>query len=896
MKRMSAGQVPRISVATLAVVLLMWGGFVGNPAQANHSNQRLEVSPESESNVQGSEHTLTATLYQGSTDSTGSATSGSGPVVVDFAVESGPNAGESLSCTILTGRSSCSVDYDGDEGVGTDTIRASIRGHDVDESEGRYAGPTDCPNPPDPNDPNSESPGQESDCPEGDAEPGSTPEGQADSTDVVEKHWTQSVSEEVCIDVEPNEEVNASGSTHQIELVATDGRKITDTAGEFDCSGDPRTGILVDLELTDDEPNAFFDSVNGVSTGPSGGGPNEVTCTTDNAGACEATLKTVSSSAEGTNAVTAVIRGEAPDDVFTSDNQETVEKTWQRAGELATIDGSPEADTNEVGDEHLVTAEALDQFGNPVSGVEISFQVTSGAHSGEDLDDDNNTPDGYFGQCTTGDDGRCAQGFTGSETGEDTVTLFEDDDSDFRYDAPTGGMGGDQPSDTVSKTWVAEGQGTNQVRIDMETDPDSDNVDENGDCDGDRQEPIDEGGWNDRAQPNAVARDSAHKICAERFGPDDDPHVGPVTFTIVSGPGRFTDATGESDLGREYITGDDSDGYNVAYLNSIETGDTVVEASTNGASDSGTKPWFAPAGTARNITLSPDDATKEPGAEHELTARVTDKFGNPVDDVIVSFSEDGAGRFVEGGSSTTRQTDADGEATARTTTGPNETGEQLVTAALGANSTDCDQGANSPEQDDPAGNCSDTASVTWQVGDGNPDECEQEGVICGTEGDDTFTGTEGDDIIITFGGNDTVDGRGGNDLIRLGSGDDVAVGGPGDDVIRGGSGNDVIQGNGGKDILRGGSGNDTLTGGNKNDVIHGGSGSDVLRGNTGFDNLRGGKGRDTIRGGRGKDQVRGDRGHDSLFGNRGHDSITGGPGRDRCRGGAGRDSKRNCER
>src|SRR5688572_31330808 len=84
-----------VSVA-LAMFATMW---MIPTAAANHGNQRLEVTPEVESASQGTRHSLTATLYQGSTATVGGANNSSGPVVVDFAIESGPNQGETYSCT-----------------------------------------------------------------------------------------------------------------------------------------------------------------------------------------------------------------------------------------------------------------------------------------------------------------------------------------------------------------------------------------------------------------------------------------------------------------------------------------------------------------------------------------------------------------------------------------------------------------------------------------------------------------------------------------------------------------------------------------------------------------------------------------------------------------------------
>ena len=884
-----------VTSVMLAIALLM------PQALANHGNQRLEVTPEVSSGQQGSQRALTATLYQGDTNTTGGANNSTGPIVVDFVIESGPNQGETYACTIVVGNSNCSISYQGDEGVGTDAVRATVRGDNADQAEGRYAGPTDCPVPPDPNQPNSTSPRQESDCAAGTAQPGNNAENQADPTDVVEVNWTQNVSGNVCIDAEPNSDTNPSGSSHEIQVRATDGQKVSDTSGQFDCSGIARAGILLDLELTDDDPNAFFETVNGQTTSPSGGGPNRVTCTTGSDGVCRATIRTVAPNAEGTNEVTAAVRGTGSGDAFPADNQEAVEKTWRRPGQLTEIDATPEADTNEIGTQHLVSARAIDEFGNTVAGVIVSFQVTAGPHSNNDLDNDPNTPVGYFGRCTTGNDGTCSQGYTGTETGEDTITVFEDDDSDFRYDMSVGGVGGDQPADQVSKNWVAAGQGTQRVRLDMETDANNNSVDENGDCDGDRQPPINEQGWNDRSAPNQVARNSAHKICAERFGANDTAQVGPVTFRITSGPGHFTDSTGRSDLGREVTVSDDAQGYNVTYLSSTQTGDTVVEAVASGARDTGTAPWTAAPGTARIIDLEPEDDTNPSGTEHEVTATVTDKFGNPVRGVQVTFTEEGAGRFVEGGSSATRTTGPEGRASARTTSADNETGDQQITASIDPNNTECDRAAGTPDNEDPAGVCGDTVANRWETDDPEPppppepEQCEKPGVICGDDEDNVIDGTEGDDVIYTFGGNDTVDGHGGNDVIYLGPGNDVAFGGDGDDVIRGGKGRDTLRGQSGDDVLNGQRGHDTIIGADGNDIMRGSKGFDAIRGNRGTDDIRGGQRNDTLWGGRGHDRIGGGNGNDRLFGNRGFDTLNGSRGIDSCRGGPGPDRTRNCE-
>jgi Ca2+-binding RTX toxin-like protein len=546
-----------------------------------------------------------------------------------------------------------------------------------------------------------------------------------------------------------------------------------------------------------------------------------------------------------------------------------------------------------------------DQFGSPVPNRRVSFQVTGGPHADNNLDNDANTPNGFFGQCTTDANGRCSASYTGSELGTDTIQAFLDANANFQFD-------GGEISDEVSKTWVALGQGTARVRLDMEG------------CNGDRTAPVDESTWDEQAQPNPAG--GVHEICAERFNALDEPQAGPVTFTITSGPGFFTNAAGTANLGNTVTVDESGDGYVHAFIRSNQVGTTVVEAREGNATDTGRKPWVTAPANARNIDLQPEAATNPPATEHEVVAKVTDRFGNPVPGVTVTFTESGPGRFVTGGSSTTEVTDANGEARARTTTTPNEQGDQQITASIDPGATDCELPANQPDQGDPAGNCSDTVVKTW--GEQQPTACpgfdgDPRNQIVGDEGDNFITGTDGDDIICALGGDDTIDGAGGNDLILAGPGNDTVDAGEGDDTVRGGSGNDLIrggigednlsggsgddqvrggadadaiQGGQGKDNLLGGSGDDAISGNRGHDLILGGSGNDSLKGNRGNDTLSAQTGNDTLQGGSGNDILKGGSGNDTLRGYTGDDILNGGPGIDTCKPGRGRDRVTNCER
>ncbi|HEV3473741.1 MAG TPA: Ig-like domain-containing protein, partial [Actinomycetota bacterium] len=99
--------------------------------------------------------------------------------------------------------------------------------------------------------------------------------------------------------------------------------------------------------------------------------------------------------------------------------------------------------------------------------------------------------------------------------------------------------------------------------------------------------------------------------------------------------------------------------------------------------------------TARNIQLcqgdvagpgtacDTSDAFNEPGTEHEFTARVTDRRGDPVANVPVEFRETGPGVFTpQGGSTATVTTDANGLAAVILTS--DVAGESSVVAEIDA--------------------------------------------------------------------------------------------------------------------------------------------------------------------------------------------------------------------
>jgi hypothetical protein len=94
---------------------------------------------------------------------------------------------------------------------------------------------------------------------------------------------------------------------------------------------------------------------------------------------------------------------------------------------------APKSATNMVGTQHCVTATVTTASGSPASGVTVRFSV-SGANTAS-------------GSSTTGSNGQALFCYTGTNTGNDTISAFADLNKNGVQDAG-------EPSDTASKTWT----------------------------------------------------------------------------------------------------------------------------------------------------------------------------------------------------------------------------------------------------------------------------------------------------------------------------------------------------------------------------------------------------------------------------------------------------------
>ena len=94
---------------------------------------------------------------------------------------------------------------------------------------------------------------------------------------------------------------------------------------------------------------------------------------------------------------------------------------------------TPKTATNEVGNQHCVTATVTDRFGNPTPGVTVNFSV-SGSNS-------------FAGSGVTDASGKATFCYTGTVAGTDTISAFADTNKNGVQDAG-------EPSDTATKTWT----------------------------------------------------------------------------------------------------------------------------------------------------------------------------------------------------------------------------------------------------------------------------------------------------------------------------------------------------------------------------------------------------------------------------------------------------------
>ncbi len=271
---------------------------------------------------------------------------------------------------------------------------------------------------------------------------------------------------------------------------------------------------------------------------------------------------------------------------------------------LTTLDLEPETATNAVGDSHTVTATVTDQFGIPVEGVTVNFDVTI-PELEETADTDSN--------------GQATFTYSSDVAGAHTIRAwveagsFSNADPDLR--------------DTATKDWVTR----QAAHLTLE--------------------------------PESAQNDvgTTHTVTATVTDQSGDPLMGvDVSFSVAAGPNVGISGSATTDiLGQAAFTYTDANGPGTDTIRAWTSAATFAEA-VDDLKDKVTKEWVAR--QASQLDLEPVNAQNDVGTTHRVTATVTDQFGDPLEGVNVSFSVAAGPNAPSTGSATTVATDSSGEA------------------------------------------------------------------------------------------------------------------------------------------------------------------------------------------------------------------------------------------
>jgi hypothetical protein len=330
----------------------------------------------------------------------------------------------------------------------------------------------------------------------------------------------------------------------------------------------------------------------------------------------------------------------------------------------------PATDSNTIGSSHTVTATLGDGSGNPLSGAIILFSV-SGANSAS-------------GSGTTDSNGQTTFTYAGTNVGGDVITAC--------YDANTNGScDSGETTATAAKDWT-QAVGTPATLA-----------------------------LSPKTATNTAGEEHCVTATVMDAGNAPTPNIT-VVFTVTgansASGSQTTDANGEAQF---------------CYTGTRAGDDTIsafADTNTNGTQgsdepgDDATKTYVAAA--PATLELTPKTAENPVDAQHCVTATVTDEFGNPTPNVVVSFSVSGVSSATG-----TDTTDANGEA------------QFCFTSALPGTDTIsafADTNTNGSQDSDEPG---DTASKTFVLLTSTPG--------CKVTGGGRIVATNGD--AASFGGN-----------------------------------------------------------------------------------------------------------------------------------------------
>jgi hypothetical protein len=514
--------------------------------------------------------------------------------------------------------------------------------------------------------------------------------------------------------------------------------------------------VLADPRTTEDVEFCVLSADGKTSTAPAFGDPGasenaEFVADTPAGSTTKTVTFGIISNQPGVIDVTAFVEG-ATGSTGTNNNaadgnepRDTSVKTFTAGGAeaVAAVDAEPETGSAVQGGTYTFTAKVTNAGGEPVPGVTPVADVISGPDAAL-------TPTcGATDQTGTA---TCTLTGGGTTPGTDTIRVFvnksDPDGNPATLDA-TAGYNTGEPFDDITVTYGAPQAAGTTVTLT---------------CAGTRTTTAGDNCQNQLTETTEVFTALVKNAAGTALS------GVPVSFTLTSTGAGDNDGTASAPA-QETIspvtctTGADGTCTTTLTNPKPATGETFTvqakvqvssgagtgctPADANATCDSATAVWGNPtANQARNIDLTP--ATQNAGVPGVATinATVTDRLGNPVAGVQVTFTESGTGRFVNSSGSFVAFTNASGVATAELqTVAGDAAGANTVTGTItgydanndgdvadagdttrGAGTTDdeCEQpvgttqnaGGNAPGQ--VAGNCADTATVNFGAASPSP--------------------------------------------------------------------------------------------------------------------------------------------------------------------------------
>ena len=411
---------------------------------------------------------------------------------------------------------------------------------------------------------------------------------------------------------------------------------------------------------------------------------------------------------------------------------DTSTKTWvanSQTSNTNTVTCTPTSQSNPTGGTAHFTCTVKDSNGNALAGQTVHFGVSSGPQAGNPSNATCGPTASGAGGTTPGQTPDCNYSNTTNTPGHDVINVWLDTNG-------TPGQQAGEPNTTITNDWVTAAPTTSKLTVTCSPNPTGTFQDTVADDSTECQDPL-------------TQTTSTLTATVTNGNPS-----APVSGVLVQWDIIFN-FHGGSDTDTETLSANscltDSSGKCSVTLNNptpTEGEDIGVEATLprQGAASlfaEGETFWTAPQKRdARNISVAPKTSSQTAGGSQSLEATVIDRFGNPVSGVLVDWTESGPGAFRN---QNTCRTDATGKCSVEVASLSPERGDETVTATIDAvdsyganNRLECEsavgfsttdkfdnynpnggtgtnaKGGNNPAQTAPnAGNCSDTATVTW---------------------------------------------------------------------------------------------------------------------------------------------------------------------------------------